>query len=62
MMSKQLMNITKGVITGMVIGGTAGVALACTMKKPAHRTFRRTAISAIDTVGAIMQNIADFTR
>ncbi len=61
-MTKQITNITKGVLTGMAIGGAAGVALACAVKKPAHRSFRRTASSAMDTVGAIMQNIADFTR
>lgn len=61
-MSKQVMNVTKGVLTGMAIGGAAGIALACTMKKPARRSVRRTALSAMDTVGAIMQGIADFTR
>jgi len=61
-MTKQITRITKGVIAGMVIGGTAGVALTCAMKKPAKSNFRRTAASAMDTVGAIMQNLADFTR
>jgi len=61
-MTRQIVNVTKGVLTGMIIGGTAGVALACSMKKPARKSIRRTAVSAMDTVGAIMQNIADFTR
>lgn len=61
-MTRQVMSITKGVLTGMAIGGVAGVTFACAVKKPAHKSFRRTAISAMDTVGAIMQNIADFTR
>lgn len=61
-MTRHVMNITKGVLTGMVIGGTAGVALACSMKKPARRSIKRTAVSAMDTVGAIMQNIAEMTR
>ena len=61
-MTRHVMNITKGVLTGMVIGGTAGVALACSVKKPVKRSFKRTAASAMDTMGAIMQNLADFTR
>lgn len=61
-MTKQIMNVTKGVLTGMVIGGTAGVALACSMKKPVKKSVRRTAASAMDTVGMIMQSIADFAR
>ena len=61
-MSKQVMNVTKGVITGMVIGGTAGIALTCTMKKPVRKTVRHTAVSAMDTIGMIMQGIADMAR
>ncbi len=61
-MTNQITRITKGVITGMVIGGTAGIALACSMKKPAKNTIRSTAASALDTVGAIMHSLADFTR
>jgi len=61
-MTSQVNKITKGVITGMVLGGTAGIAIACTMKKPAKSSFRRTAASAMDTVGVIMQNLADLTR
>lgn len=61
-MTSQVNKIAKGVITGMVLGGTAGIAIACTMKKPAKSSFRRTAASAMDTVGVIMQNLADLTR
>ena len=61
-MTNQVTKIAKGVIIGSVIGGTAGIALACTMKKPAKSSFRRTAASAMDTIGAIMQNLADITR
>ena len=61
-MNNQMTRIAKGVIIGSVIGGTAGIALACTVKKPAHSSFRRTAASAMDAVGVIMQNLADITR
>ena len=56
------MNVTKSMLTGMVIGGTIGVSVAMSMKKPTGRTFRRRASDAIDTVGSIMRSVADFTR
>ena len=61
-MSKQLMNVTKGVITGMVIGGAAGFAIAATNRHPVRRSIRHSAIAAMDTVGTVMQAIADITR
>ena len=61
-MSNKAMNITKSLVTGMVIGGTIGVSLAMTMKPPTVRTFKRKTANAIDTVGAIMRSVADFTR
>ena len=60
-MSNKVMNVTKSMLTGMVIGGTIGVSVAMSMKKPTVRTFRRRASDAIDTVGSIMRSVADFT-
>ena len=59
-MSNKVMNVTKSMLTGMVIGGTIGVSVAMSMKKPTVRTFRRRASAAID--GSIMRSVADFTR
>lgn len=56
------MSMTKSIVTGMVIGGTIGVSLAMTMKPPTVRTFKKKTANAIDTVGAIMRSVADFTR
>ena len=61
-MSSKAMSITKSIVTGMVIGGTIGVSLAMTMKPPTVRTFKKKTANAIDTVGAIMRSVADFTR
>ena len=61
-MSNKVMNVTKSMLTGMVIGGTIGVSVAMSMKKPTVRTFRRRASDAIDTVGSIMRSVVDFTR
>lgn len=61
-MQKQKMNVAKGVLGGMAVGGVAGIALAMAVRKPARRGIRRRAASAMDTVGAIMQSVADLTR
>lgn len=61
-MTNSKMNVTKGVVAGMVIGGTAGIALACALKKPGRNSFKTTALSAMETVGAVMQNLAEMSR
>ena len=61
-MTKQIMNVAKGVITGMVIGGAAGFAIAASSRHPVRRSIRHSAIAAMDTVGTIMQAVADITR
>ena len=61
-MSSSFMNVTKGVLTGMAIGGAAGVALACNMKKPTKRAIKKKTATAMDTISSIMQSIADYAR
>ncbi len=61
-MTKNAVNVTKGVLTGLAVGSAAGVALTCCMKKPAKRSFKRKAASAIDTVSMFMENLADMAR
>lgn len=54
------MNITKGVVAGLVIGGTVGMAVAGTIR-PKKSKMRKNAGRALDAVGAIIQSAADFT-
>ena len=67
----QMAYMAKYIACGMVVGSAVGTAAAVMMnqkkknkckacKKP--DTFREKAASAMDTVGSIMQNIADITR
>ena len=61
MSSNTTMNIAKGIITGVVIGGTAAAVIAKS-SKPKKSKFRRTAVHALDTMGTIMQSMADYAR
>lgn len=61
-MASNFMNVTKGVLTGMAIGGAAGVALACNMRKPTKRVIKKKTAAAMDTMGSIMQSIADYAK
>ncbi len=58
-MSSVTMKIIKGIAFGMVIGSALGAGAACAMK-PKKRRFKRCASHALDSVGEMMQNIADY--
>lgn len=59
---KNGMNVFKGVMTGIVIGGAAGMVAMSALKPNKKKMIKKKTANAIDTVGAIMQNIADCTR
>ena len=60
--------LAKYIACGMVIGSTIGTAAAVMMKtrrRPQHKktdVIREKAAGAMDTVAAVMQNLADMTR
>ncbi len=57
------MDAAKYVVCGMVIGSAVGTAVSVMLKsKHKPQGFREKAAAAMDTVGVIMQNMADFTR
>ena len=65
MNSKQnsMASVAKYVACGIIIGsavGTAATVMIKSHKKPS--TLKEKAAAAMDTVGTIMQNVADFTR
>lgn len=60
-MTKEASRIAKGIFTGMVIGTAVSVIAAGTMK-PKKKSIKRKTANALDTVGSIMQNIADYAR
>ena len=60
-MTREASKITKGILAGVVIG-TAVSAVALSSMKPKKTTLKRKTVNALDTVGSIMQNIAEYSR
>lgn len=57
------MKVAKGIAAGIVIGSAVcAVAMGTGMMKPKKKSIRHKTANALDTVGTIMQNIADYTR
>lgn len=57
------MDAAKFIVAGMVIGSAVGTAVTVMMKsRQPHSMIRTKAAAALDAVGTIMQNVADFTR
>ena len=57
------LNVTATVATGIILGTAVGVAIK-SMRRPPSRTdrIRKSTSMALDTVGQVIQNIADFAR
>jgi len=60
-MTRETSRIAKGIFAGVVIG-TAVSAVALSSMKPKKNTLKRKTVNALDTVGSIMQNIAEYSR
>ncbi|NLK39024.1 MAG: hypothetical protein GX303_02080 [Clostridiales bacterium] len=60
-MNRRKESLTKGVIAGIVIGSAVGMAVK-TATQPRRSKFARTAGRALDTMGTVMQNIADMVK
>lgn len=60
-MNRNKENLTKGMIAGIVIGSAVGMAVK-TMTQPKKSKFAKKAGRALDTVGTVMQNIADMVK
>lgn len=57
------MDAAKFIVAGMVIGSAVGTAVTIVMKNKHPQSMMRTkTAAALDAVGSIMQNVADFTR
>ena len=59
-MARHCMNVVKGIMVGLTIGGIAGMITAAVIK-PKHKRFKRRTAHALDTIGCLMQNVADYT-
>lgn len=60
-MKRNTENLTKGMIAGLVIGSAVGMAVK-TVAQPKRKKIVKTAGRALDTVGTIMQNVADMVK
>lgn len=59
-MSKHTKNIAKSIITGFALGAAMGIAVR-SMRRPKSR-LQRNASRTFETIGTIMQNVADMTK
>ncbi len=62
--NNDMQNLAKYIACGMVIGSAIGTAAAVMMttKKKKPQGIREKAVSTMDTVGTIMQNIANMAK
>ncbi len=60
-MRRSAENLARGMIAGIVIGSAVGVAVK-TATQPRKKKIAKTAGRALDTMGSVMQNIADMVR
>ena len=59
----KMMSSAKCIAYGMLVGSALGTALTVMAKsKKQPKTLREKAAAAMDTVGTVMHNMADFTR
>ncbi len=59
----QTADAAKFIVAGMVIGSAVGTAVTVMMKQRHPQSMMRAkTAAALDAVGTIMQNVADFTR
>jgi len=57
------LNVTATVVTGIILGTAVGVAVKSMRRPPSASTrLKRTTSMALDTVGQVIQNLADFAR
>ncbi len=61
-MTKSAKRNAKGIIAGMMVGSAVSVITIASMKPKPAKTLRKKAAKALDAVGCVMQNIADYTK
>ena len=61
-MSKTTARKAKGIMAGIIAGSAASLITFYSAKPKPAKTFRKKAAKALDTIGTVMQNIADITK
>ena len=61
-MKKSAARTAKGIMAGVAVGTAVSMVSIMTMKPKPAKAFRKKAAKALDTVGEIMMNLADYTK
>ena len=61
-MTKATKRTAKGVVAGVMVGAAVSAVSMYSMRPKAGRKLRRKAAKALDSVGTVMQNLAEYTK
>ena len=61
-MTKATKRTAKGVLAGIAVGSAVSAVTIWSMKPKAGKMMRKKASRALDTMGTVMQNIAEYTK
>ena len=61
-MTKASKRTTKSLVAGMIAGTAVSAVAMISMKPKPSKMIRKKAAQALDTVGNVMQNLADLTK
>ncbi len=61
-MTKATMRTAKGMIAGIMVGSAVSAIAVYSMKPKAGKMLRKKAAKALDSMGNVMQNIAEYTK
>lgn len=61
-MSKSSRRTVKGIAAGMIVGSMVSAVTIASMKPKPGKMIRKKAAKALDAMGNVMQNIAEYTK
>ncbi|MBQ7714763.1 MAG: hypothetical protein IJT70_02715 [Clostridia bacterium] len=61
-MTKSSMRTAKGVIAGLMVGSALSAITVYSIKPKTGKKLRKKAAKALDSMGCVMQNLADYTK
>jgi len=61
-MTKATKRTAKGLIAGVMVGSAVSAVTIISMKPKPGKAIRKKASRALDAMGTVMQNMADYTR
>ena len=61
-MTKATKRTAKGVIAGLMVGSAVSAVTILSSRPKAGKAIRKKTAKALDTVGNVMLNLADFTK